>query len=360
MEKQFMKGNEAVAEAAIRAGCKFFAGYPITPQNEIPEYMSRRLPETGGVFVQGESEVASINMLFGAASTGARVMTSSSGLGISLKTEGVSYMAAAKLPAVLINVSRGGPGIGSIQPAQQDYLQATKAMGSGGHRLMVYAPSSVQEAIDMTYKAFDRADRDRNPVMILMDGCVGAMMEPVILPEFKIEFPDKSDWITRGAKGRECRFISSFDAATTEALEIEAGNKRAAGIYEDWQNKDVEVEEYRVEDADIVIAGYGITGRICRNVVDQLRAEGIKAGLIRPKTLSPFPYESFNKLNGKALKAVLCAEMSIPGQMIEDVKMAVNNDSIIQFVGRSGGALLAEEEIRNSVEAIMKGADENE
>jgi 2-oxoglutarate ferredoxin oxidoreductase subunit alpha len=299
MEKLFMKGNEAVAEAAVRAGCKFFAGYPITPQNEIPEYMSRRLPETGGVFVQGESEVASINMLFGASSTGARVMTSSSGLGISLKTEGVSYMAAARLPAVIVNVSRGGPGIGSIQPAQQDYLQATKAMGSGGHRLMVFAPSTVQEAIDMTFKAFDRADRDRNPVMILMDGCVGAMMEPVVLPEFKTEFPDKSDWIATGAKGRKCRFISSFDAATTEALEIEAGNKRAAAIYKSWQKNDVEVEEYMAEDADIVIAGYGIIGRIGRTAVDQLRAEGIRAGLIRPKTLSPFPYESFKNSTAK-------------------------------------------------------------
>ena len=355
MVKVFVKGNEAVAEAALRAGCRFFAGYPITPQNEIPEYMARRLPEVGGVFVQGESEVASINMLFGASSVGVRCMTSSSGLGISLKTEGISYMVGARLPAVIINVMRGGPGIGSIQPAQQDYLQATKAMGSGGYRLKVFAPGSVQEAVDLTYEAFESADRDRMPAIVLMDGCVGAMMEPVSFPEYKTEFPDKSDWITLGADGREARFISSFNVASTEPYGIEDGNIAVAENYGRWLREETLVETYLTDDAEIVIVAYGIIGRESRYVVDMLRENGFRAGLVRPKTISPFPYAFFEALP-QSVRAVLCAEMSIPGQMVDDVKMAVSDLSKVKSIGRSGGILLTAEEIFDKAVELLGGA----
>ena len=286
MARVLMKGCEAIAEAAVRAGCRFFAGYPITPQNEIPEYFARRLPEVGGNFVQGESEVASINMVYGSASVGARSMTSSSSPGIALKSEGISYCAAARIPIVYANISRGGPGVGAIQPAQQDYFQATKASGNGGFEMIVLAPATVQEAVDLTYKAFDLADRDRNPVLILADGVIGTMMEPVELPEMKSEEEvaaireSKKKWACIGHE-LDLPNRSWIEPGQWDTNKMQRVNEEAAALYASWE-KDVMVEEYCTEDAEVVIAAYGISGRIAKSVVEMMRAEGKKVGLIRP------------------------------------------------------------------------------
>ena len=324
MARVLMKGCEAIAEAAVRAGCRFFAGYPITPQNEIPEYFARRLPEVGGNFVQGESEVASVNMVYGAAAAGTRSMTSSSSPGISLKSEGISYCAAARVPIVYSNISRGGPGVGAIQPAQQDYFQATKASGNGGFRMMVLAPSTVQEAVDLTYAAFDYADRDMNPVLILADGVIGTMMEPVELPEMKSDEEiaaikeSKKKW---ACIGHELDYAnrSWIQPGQWDTKKMQAWNEDAAKMYASWE-KDVMVEEYQIEDAELVLTAYGISARICKSVVDILRKEGYKIGLIRPITVSPFPYASYDKINYDICKAVLDVEMSIPAQFVEDVE----------------------------------------
>ncbi|MCR4442478.1 MAG: 3-methyl-2-oxobutanoate dehydrogenase subunit VorB [Peptococcaceae bacterium] len=352
MEKLFMKGNEAIAEAALRAGCSFFAGYPITPQNEIPEYMSRRLPELGGVFIQGESEVASINMLYGASAAGKRAMTSSSGPGLSLKAEGISYLAGAALPAVIVYVMRAGPGLGHIMPGQNDYFQATKAPGHGGFKIMVMAPSTVQEAVDLTCRAFDYADRDRNPVMVLVDGVIGAMMESVTLPPYKKELPDKGDWIADGCRGREPRLIRSF---ILDALALEDFNKKRAGMYERWQREDAVVEEFMTDDAEYVIAAYGTSARVARTSVRELRKEGLKAGLIRPATLVPFPYDSFAGLGEKKVKGILVVEMTIPGQMIEDVRLGVGDRLPVYFLGRSGGVIVSPLEVKEKVLELAGG-----
>ena len=327
MARVLMKGCEAIAEAAVRAGCRFFAGYPITPQNEIPEYFARRLPEVGGNFVQGESEVASVNMVYGAAAAGTRSMTSSSSPGIALKSEGISYCAAARVPIVYANISRGGPGVGAIQPAQQDYFQATKASGNGGFRMMVLAPSTVQEAVDLTYAAFDYADRDMNPVLLLADGVIGTMMEPVELPEMKTA--EEIAAIKDGKKkwaciGHELDYAnrSWIQPGQWDTKKMQEWNERASEMYDSWE-KDVMVEEYQVEDAELVLTAYGISARICKSVVDMLRKEGYKIGLIRPITVSPFPYASYDKINYDICKAVLDVEMSIPAQFIEDVEMGV-------------------------------------
>ena len=291
MARVFMKGTEAIAEAAVRAGCRFFAGYPITPQNEIPEYLARRLPEVGGSFVQGESEVASINMVYGAAGTGTRAMTSSSSCGISLMSEGVSFCASARVPIVYVNVQRGGPGIGTIQPAQQDYTQATKASGNGGFRMRVFSPSTVQEAVDMTYAAFDYAQQDRNPVLILTDGVMGTIMEPVALPpersaeEVKALKDQCRPWAAVGHDSyKEPR--ATVDAGRWDTKEQERSCMKAEALYKSWPS---EAETMYLDDAEIVVTGYGICGRIARSAVKLLRAEGHKVGFIRPKTLYPFP-----------------------------------------------------------------------
>lgn len=353
--RKFMKGCEAMAEAAVRAGCRFFAGYPITPQNEIPEYLSRRLPEVGGVFVQGESEIASINMVYGAASTGTRSLTSSSSTGISLYSEGVSFCASARLPMVYINVARGGPGIGAIQPSQQDYFQATKASGNGGFQMMVFAPADVQEAVDMVYQAFDYADRDRNPVLILADGVLGTIMEPVEFPAMKTEEEvatlkaAKRSWALVGHRKDEPRaFIQPGRWAG-----LEDANKEAAALYESWE-KDIQVELYRTEDAVIIFASYGISARIARSAVDRLREEGLKVGLIRPKTISPFPYAAFEALNYDQVKAVLDIEMSIPAQMVYDVKLAVKDRCPIDTCLRSGGEIMSREMIMDATHAMYE------
>ena len=357
MARVLMKGCEAIAEAAVRAGCRFFAGYPITPQNEIPEYFARRLPEVGGTFVQGESEVASINMVYGAASTGTRAMTSSSSPGISLKSEGVSFAASARLPLVYCNVARGGPGIGAIQPAQQDYLQATKASGNGGFEMMVFAPASVQEAVDLTYAAFDYADRDMNPVLILADGVIGTMMEPVELPEMKSNEEvaaikaAKSKW---ACIGHELDYAnrSWIQPGQWNTVRMQEENEKAAAMYASWE-KDVQVEEYQIEDAEVVIAAYGVSARIAKSAVDICRAAGKKVGLIRPITVHPFPFKAFDHINYDICKAVLDVEMSIPAQMVQDVNTAVLGRCPIETCLCSGGNIMSREAILKAVDAIL-------
>lgn len=353
MARVFMKGCEAIAEAAVRAGCRFFAGYPITPQNEIPEYFARRLPEVGGTFVQGESEVASINMVYGAASAGTRSMTSSSSPGVALKSEGISYCASARIPMVYANISRGGPGVGSIQPAQMDYFQATKASGNGGFRMRVFAPSTVQEAVDMTYNAFDYADKDRNPVLILADGVIGTMMEPVELPEMK---SDEEVAAIKESKKKWACIGHELDYANRSWIEpghwmtsdMQKANEDAAKLYASWE---AEVEEYQVEDAEIVIAAYGISARIAKSVVEMLRKEGIKVGMIRPITVYPFPYDAFDHIDYSKCKAILDVEMSIPAQFVEDVAVAVKERCPIETCLCSGGNIMSREAV---IEAVKK------
>lgn len=359
MARKFMKGCEAIAEAAVRAGCRFFAGYPITPQNEVPEYFARRMPEVGGVFVQGESEVASINMVYGAASAGTRAMTSSSSPGISLKSEGISYCASARIPMVYANIARGGPGVGSIQPAQMDYLQATKASGNGGFQMMVLAPATVQEAVDLTYAAFDYADRDRNPVLILADGVIGTMMEPVELPAMKSE--EDVAAIKEGKKAWAC-IGHNLDYANRawiqpgrwQTSELQRENEEAAELYKSWE-KDIQVEEYMIEDAEIVIAAYGISARVSKSVVNILRKEGVKIGLIRPITVHPFPYNSFDNLDYSKVKVVLNVEMSIPAQFIVDVEKGVKGRCNIETCLCSGGNIIKREAVIEAVKKILKG-----
>lgn len=351
MAKILMKGNEAVGAAAINAGCKFFFGYPITPQNEIPEYMSLHLPKIGGVFVQAESEIAAINMVYGAAGCGHRVMTSSSSPGIALKQEGISYIAGAELPAVIVNMVRGGPGLGGIQPAQSDYYQSTRGGGNGDYKLLVYAPSNLQEMVDLIQIAFDKADYYRNPVMILGDGMIGQMMEPVELkkPE-TVELPAK-DWATTGTKlERKPNVINSL---YLKPEELEDHNIRLEKKYNAMRENEVRVEEYNLEGAEVVIVAYGTTSRIAKSAIESLREEGIHVGLIRPITLFPFPEKSFKELP-ESVKRLLCVEMSM-GQMIDDVRIANEGRRPVSFVGRSGGMVPSPQLIIDKVKELVKG-----
>lgn len=355
MEKRFMKGCEAIAEAAVRGGCRFFAGYPITPQNEIPEYLSWRLPEVGGAFVQGESEVASINMVYGAAATGTRALTSSSGPGISLKAEGISYIASAQLPAVIVNISRGGPGLGSIQPAQSDYLQATKALGHGGFRAMVFAPATLQEAVDLTYNAWDYAERYRNPVLILMDGCLGAIMEEVELPEMKeLSYENTEDWCLARVGGRE---DSHMITPILPEPALELLNKGKAMQYKMWEMLDTKVEEFMLDDAEYVVVAYGIAARVAKEAILRLRDEGHKVGMVRPITLYPFPKASLNNLDYSRVKGVIDIEMTIPAQMREDIELQVKDRCPVHEYGRSGGMLLDDEGVYEAIAEIVKGGE---
>ncbi len=345
-----MKGNEAIAEAAIRAGCRFFAGYPITPQNEIPEYMSRRLPEVGGAFVQAESEVAAINMLYGAAGAGARCMTSSSSPGISLKQEGISYMAGSELPGLIVNIVRGGPGLGTIQPAQSDYFQATKGGGHGDYRLVVYGPDTLQEAVDMVFEAFRVSDAYRNPVMILGDGVLGQMMEPVRFPPedadvHKVEKP----WATTGAGDGDTRLICSIHL---EAEELNAHNMHLHEKYQAIKENETLYEEVEMEDAQLCLVAYGTTSRICRAVIEQCRSEGMKVGMIRPITLWPFPDKPISEA-AKKVDAFLAVEMSL-GQMVEDVRLAVNGRVPVGFFGRTGGLIPTPDEIVAALKRLVE------
>ncbi|MCD6238018.1 MAG: 3-methyl-2-oxobutanoate dehydrogenase subunit VorB [Thermotogae bacterium] len=352
-EKVLVKGNEALGEAAIRGGCRYYFGYPITPQSELTEYMSRRLPEVGGVFLQAESEVSVVNMLYGASCVGVRVMTSTSSPGFSLMQEGVSYMAGAELPAVFINVVRGGPGLGDIQPAQGDYLQATKGGGHGDYRLIVLGPSTIQEAIELVMLAFDLADKYRTPVEVLADGMIGQMMEPVEFPEMRSlnTLPEKP-WALTGAKGRKPNKITSFDLDPYKLEEMnlryEATRKRIIANEQRW-------EERNVKGADILVAAYGTVGRIMKTVMELAKEEGINVGLFRPITLWPFPYERLEELS-KKVNTVLTVEMS-GGQMLEDVKLAVKDNAATPFYGRMGGVVPTPEEILEQIEKIIKGSE---
>ncbi|ANQ53237.1 2-ketoisovalerate ferredoxin oxidoreductase [Thermosipho sp. 1063] len=351
MEKVMVKGTEAIGEAAIRAGCRHFFGYPITPQSELPEYMAKRLPEVDGVFLQTESEVATVNMLYGAACTGKRVMTSTSSPGFSLMMEGVSYMACAKLPAVFVNVVRGGPGLGDIQPAQGDYWQATKGGGHGDYRLIVLAPSTVQEAVDLTVLAFDLADKYRTPALILADGLLGQMMEPVEFPEFRdlSTLPDHSDWALVGAKGREPHIVTSFDI---DPYKLEKMNLELVEIYKKIEENEVRWEEYKTEDAEIIITAFGTIGRIAKSVVDMARKDGIKVGLFRPITVWPFPYKPLEELANK-VDMFFDVEMNM-GQMLEDVKLAVKDKRPIKFYSRMGGVVPTPTEILNALKEEIR------
>ena len=353
MSRQLWKGCEAIAEAAVMAGCRYFFGYPITPQNEIPEYMSWRLPQVGGVFLQAESEIAAINMVFGAAGAGARVMTSSSSPGISLKQEGISYIAGAELPCVIVNIVRGGPGLGGIQPAQSDYFQACKGGGHGDYHLIVLAPKSVQEAAELMQQAFQLADTYRNPVMILGDGMIGQMMEPVEFKEVKqLELQEKT-WATTGTKGlRKPNVVKSL---YIDPVECEKHNIKLFKKYKEIEEKEVRVETYNIEDAEIIFVAYGTTSRIVRNVIKTLGAEGIKAGLIRPITLWPFPTNAIIKAAERPeLKAFLTVEMSM-GQMVEDVRLAVEGRKKVHFYGRTGGMVPTPAEIASEARRILGG-----
>ena len=349
---EFMKGCEAIAEAAVRAGCRFYSGYPITPQSEIMEYLSRRLPEVGGVFVQGESEIAAINMIYGAASSGVRAMTSSSSTGVSLKTEGISYMASTRLPGVFVSAMRCGPGLGMIQPSQMDYLQATKAPGHGGVKCLVFAPSTVQECVDLMGTAFEKAFRDRNPVIMLVDGCLCAIMEPVELPPMQdMNALKKPDWALTGNGGRAKRAIVPCMAEPEEWEQFNIGMKK---LYDSWKERDVMVEEFLTDDAEYVVAAYGTSARVSRSAIRMLRAEGIKVGMIRPITVNPFPNEAFERLDASRVRRILDVEMAIPAQMVEDVERAVRGRIPISCTARCGGVVITEEEVYEFIKEIVE------
>lgn len=351
MERNLMKGNEALAEAAIRAGCKCFFGYPITPQTEISAYLAKRFRQAGGVFLQAESEIAAINMVYGAAASGVRAMTSSSSPGVSLKSEGISYIAGADLPCVIINVQRGGPGLGGIQPSQADYWQATKALGHGDFQLLVFAPCSVQEMVDTVTKAFDLADKYRMPAMILADGLLGQMMEPVTFPEIKADPPEKP-WATNGhGNKREHNIVNSL-YLQPDVLEksVQERFKR----YDEIKANHAEADMYLTDDAEIVVTAYGATARVAKSAVNMAREQGIKAGLIRPITLWPFPVKQMNE-GTKNAKTIICVEMSM-GQMIDDVKLAINCSKPVEFFGRTGGVIPKPSEVLEEIKKYVGGS----
>ena len=347
-----MKGNEAIAEAAIQAGCRHYFGYPITPQTEVAAYMAKRMPKIGGVFLQAESEIAAINMVIGVASTGKRVMTSSSSPGISLKSEGLSYLAGCDLPALIVNVQRGGPGLGGIQPSQSDYFQATKGGGHGDYHLIVLAPASVQEMADLTVKAFDLADKYRMPVMLLADGTMGQMMEPVSLPAPTTEKIGKP-WAVTGTKGeRKHNIINSLylDPEKLEKTNFERFEK-----YKKIEENETEYEEFMTDDAEVIVVAFGIAARVSKNAVRAAREKGIKAGLIRPITLWPFPKKALFNASQKA-KAFVSVELSM-GQMIEDVELAIRCSRPVYLCNRAGGMIPSPEQVLDSIVKAAGGKE---
>ncbi|MBE6765405.1 MAG: 3-methyl-2-oxobutanoate dehydrogenase subunit VorB [Ruminococcaceae bacterium] len=349
-EKVLMKGNEALAEAAIQAGCRHFFGYPITPQTELAAYMAKKMPKIGGTYLQAESEVAAINMVYGAASAGVRAMTSSSSPGISLKSEGISYLAGADLPCLIINVQRGGPGLGGIQPSQSDYWQATKANGHGDFQVLVFAPSTVQEMVDLVAGAFDKADKYRMPAMILADGMLGQMMEPVEIRETEVNQIEKP-WATNGTNGeREHNVVNSLYIQPDELERL---------VFERYEKyKKIEAEEqmsesYLTEDAEIVVVAYGASSRVVRSAVNAARAEGIKVGLVRPITLWPYPKAAVDAVCDTA-KKLLVVEMSM-GQMVEDVRLVANGRLPVEFYGRTGGIIPTPAEVLAKIKEMAGG-----
>lgn len=351
-EKVLMKGNEAIAEAAIRAGCRHYFGYPITPQTEVAAYMAKRMPKIGGTFLQAESEIAAINMIYGVSSAGLRAMTSSSSPGVSLKQEGISYLAGSDLPALIVNVQRGGPGLGGIQPSQSDYFQATKGGGHGDYRLIVLAPASVQEMADFTAKAFDLSDKYRIPAMILADGTIGQMMEPVVLPEPCEHHIDKL-WAVTGTKGvREHNIINSLYLVPEE---LEQKNLERFERYHAVEENEVICEEYLMDDAQYCIVAFGIAARVAKNAITAARAKGVKVGMIRPITLWPFPKKQIAEA-AKKVKAFISVELSM-GQMIEDIRLSEECAKPVVLCSRVGGMIPSPEQILKTIDDLMGGND---
>ena len=349
MEKVLMKGNEAIAEAAILAGCRHYFGYPITPQTEVAAYMAKRMPKIDGVFLQAESEIAAINMVYGVAATGKRVMTSSSSPGIALKCEGISYLAGADLPALIVNVQRGGPGLGGIQPSQSDYFLATRGPGHGDFHVLVLAPASVQEMADLTYKGFDLAEKYRMPVMLLADGTMGQMMEPVVLPEPQA-IKEAPEWATVGTKCQRKHNIAN--SLYLSPAELEQLNFQRFERYAEIEKNECLWEEYMMEDAEYCVVSCGITARVARNAILEARAKGIKVGMIRPITLWPFPKAPLAAAADK-VKAFLTVELSM-GQMAEDVALAIQCKKPMFACNRVGGMIPAPEEVLAKIEEMAK------
>lgn len=346
---KLMKGNEALAEAAIQAGCDAYFGYPITPQSEVLEYLAKEMPKYNRVVLQAESEVASINMVYGAAGAGFRVMTTSSSPGMSLMQEGISYMAGAELPALLVNVNRAGPGLGTIQPGQGDYFQSTKGGGHGDYKLIVLAPASVQEMADHVFLGFDLADKYRNPVLILSDGAIGQMMEKVSFGHHEVKKIEKP-WATTGKpKTRSRNYISSLHI---QPEKMEEHNLKLEAKFNLMRKNEVRFEEINTEDADYIFVAYGLSARICQKAMDVCRERGIKVGIFRPITLFPYPYNELNKL-AERMKMVLCVELN-SGQMVEDVRLAVNGKTPVAFFGKMGGIMPTPEEIEIYLEQLIE------
>ena len=354
MAKELWKGNEAIAEAAIRAGCDCYFGYPITPQSEVPEYMSTHMPKNGRVFVQAESELAAINMVYGAGGCGLKAMTSSSSPGISLKQEGISYMVGSEIPAVIVNCMRGGPGLGTIQPGQSDYYQATRGGGNGDYRMVCLAPCNIQEAVDFVQESFDIAFQYRNPCMVVLDGLIGQMMEPIEWREIpKRDLPSIDTWATTGRKGREEH--NTLNSLYIEPELCDVHNQNLAAKYALMEKNEVRWEEVQCDDAELVITAYGTPARIALTAIDVLRAEGYKVGLFRPVTIWPFPEKALHDLAAKDhVKAFLDTEMSSTGQMIDDVRLAVEGQKPIYYTGRAGGVIPAVEEIVEAAKKALK------
>ena len=354
--KVLMKGNEAFSEAAIRGGCRFYFGYPITPQNEIPEFMSRELPKRGGTFLQAESELGAVNMSYGAGLAGGRVFVSSSSPGIALMQEGISFLCSAEVPVVLLNVSRGGPGIGGIQPGQADYLQATRGGGNGDYKVPVFAPSSIQEAVDLIYEAVELADEWQNPIMIFTDGILGQMMEPVVLPEPRPEIKPEDikklkPWALTGY-GDDDSKRTTVKSLRMQPDDLERHVQYLFAKYEKAEKELVRVETIGVDDAEIVFVAYGTVARITKEAIELLAQQGIKAGLIRPISLWPFPYDAFDKITDKT-KVVISAEMSM-GQLIQDVKIGVGKRFPIKLINRTGGMIPTSLEVAQRAKKILE------
>lgn len=351
-EKVLMKGNEALAEAAIMAGCRHYFGYPITPQTEVAAYMAKRMPKIGGTFLQAESEVAAINMVIGVASTGKRAMTSSSSPGISLKSEGISYLAGCDLPALIVNVQRGGPGLGGIQPSQSDYFQATRGAGHGDFHLIVLAPASVQEMVELVFRGFDLGEKYRMPVMLLSDGTMGQMMEPVVLEQKEIVQYDKS-WALTGTDGvRKPNIVNSL---FLKPEELEKFNFARYERYKKIEETETMYEEYKMEDAEICVVAFGVASRVSKNAIDEARAMGIKVGMIRPITLWPFPKKALLKASEK-VKKFISVELSM-GQMIEDISLAVKCRREVLLCNRTGGMIPTTAEVVAKIKEACGGAE---
>ncbi len=355
MSKVLMKGNEAIAEAAVRAGCLNYFAYPITPQTEVAEYLSKRLPEVGGVFLQGESEVAVSYMIFGASACGERVFTTSSSPGVSLMSEGISYITAAECPAVFVNIMRGGPGLGGILPSQADYFQATKGGGHGDYRLLCMAPASVQEAVDMVMQAFSLAEKYRNPVMILGDGLIGQMMEPVEFPDrFKAEPSNKDDWATNGMDTRKSNKRNLVKTLYLNPEELNAHNLKLKAKYEQMEREETRFEAYNTGgDYKALIVSYGTMSRVCRTAIDRLKAEGLEVGMLRPQFVFPFPRKAIYEAAGKpSCEVVFSIEMSM-GQMLEDVERSVLGKRPVKWYGKCGGEVPTPEEVMEKIKKAL-------